>query len=90
MWASDYPHDEGTYPYSKQSLRNTFHDVPEDEVRMMLSETAAKIYDFDLAKLQPIADRVGMSPEELATPPDERSADELPADSESDAFAARS
>ena len=31
-----------------------------------------------------------MSPEELATPPDELSADELPADSESNAFAARS
>ena len=36
MWASDYPHDEGTYPYSEQSLRNTFHDVPENEARMML------------------------------------------------------
>ncbi len=84
MWASDYPHDEGTYPYSEQSLRNTFHDVPENEARMMLSETAARIYDFDLAALQPIADRVGLTPAELATPPDA-----LPTDSESNAFAGR-
>ena len=84
MWASDYPHDEGTYPYSEQSLRNTFHDVPENEARMMLSETAARIYDFDLAALQPIADRVGLTPEQLATPPDA-----LPTDSESNAFAGR-
>jgi predicted TIM-barrel fold metal-dependent hydrolase len=68
MWASDYPHEEGTYPRSKESLRNTFHDVPEAEVRMMLGETAAKVYDFDLAKLQEHADRVGPSPEEIATP----------------------
>jgi predicted TIM-barrel fold metal-dependent hydrolase len=84
MWASDYPHDEGTYPYSEQSLRNTFHDVPENEARMMLSENAARIYDFDLAALQPIADRVGLTPAELATPPDA-----LPTDSESNAFAGR-
>jgi predicted TIM-barrel fold metal-dependent hydrolase len=84
MWASDYPHDEGTYPYSEQSLRNTFHDVPENEARMMLGETAARLYDFDLAALQPIADRVGLTPAELATP-----ADALPTDSESNAFAGR-
>jgi predicted TIM-barrel fold metal-dependent hydrolase len=84
MWASDYPHDEGTYPYSKESLRNTFHDVPEPEVRKMLSENAAQIYGFDLAALQPIADRVGMSPEEMATPPEA-----LPTDTESNAFAGR-
>jgi predicted TIM-barrel fold metal-dependent hydrolase len=84
MWASDYPHDEGTYPYSKQSLRNTFHDVPEAEVRSMLSENAARIYGFDLAALQPLADRFGMSPEEMATPPEP-----LPTDTESNAFAGR-
>jgi predicted TIM-barrel fold metal-dependent hydrolase len=84
MWASDYPHDEGTYPYSKQSLRNTFHDVPEAEVRMMLSDNAARIYGFDLAALQPLADRFGMSPEEMATPPEA-----LPTDTESNAFAGR-
>ncbi|MDZ4826056.1 MAG: amidohydrolase family protein [Actinomycetota bacterium] len=68
MWASDYPHDEGTYPNSVDSLRNTFHDVPEDEVRKMLGETAAKLYGFDLDKLQEYADRVGPSPQLIATP----------------------
>ena len=85
MWASDYPHDEGTYPYSEQSLRNTFHDVPENEARMMLSETAAQHL-----RLRPrcAANRSrtgsGSRPSELATPPDA-----LPTDSESNAFAGR-
>jgi len=68
MWASDYPHEEGTYPNSRESLRRTFHDVPEHEVRMMLGETAARVYGFDLDRLQEHADRVGPSPEEIATP----------------------
>ncbi|MGH8979037.1 MAG: amidohydrolase family protein [Acidimicrobiia bacterium] len=84
MWASDYPHDEGTYPYSRQALRNTFHDVPEPEVRKMLSETAAEIYAFDLDALQSLADEFGMSPAEVAEP-----LDSVPDDTESNAFARR-
>jgi predicted TIM-barrel fold metal-dependent hydrolase len=79
MWASDYPHDEGTYPYSRESLRLTFHDVPEAEVRAMLGETAANVYDFDLAALQPIADRVGPSPADVATPLEQIPEHESPA-----------
>ena len=61
MWASDYPHDEGTYPYSEQSLRNTFHDVPENRsAHDARPRPRRSIYDFDLAALQPIADRVGL------------------------------
>jgi predicted TIM-barrel fold metal-dependent hydrolase len=82
MWASDYPHDEGTFPHTRESLRNTFHDVPEPEVRMMLGETAAQLYNFDLDALQALADRFGMTPAEVAQPLDAR-----PADSESNAFA---
>ena len=32
MWGSDYPHDEGTPPYSKEHLRQVFHRVGEPEV----------------------------------------------------------
>ena len=58
--------------------------MPEPEVRKMLSENAAQIYGFDLAALQPLADRVVLSPKEMATPPDA-----LPTDTESNAFAGR-
>jgi predicted TIM-barrel fold metal-dependent hydrolase len=59
MWGSDYPHDEGSYPYTTEALRFTFHDVPVPEVHQMLGTTAAEVYGFDLAALRPIADRIG-------------------------------
>ena len=42
MWGSDYPHDEGTYPYTREHLRQVFQDVPEDELRTILGENAAE------------------------------------------------
>src|SRR6478736_4481592 len=71
MWGSDYPHDEGTYPYTREHLRSRFKGVPEDEMRMILAGNAAKLYDFDLAKLAPIAAKVGPTVDEVATPIDE-------------------
>jgi predicted TIM-barrel fold metal-dependent hydrolase len=68
MWGSDFPHPEGTHPYSMEAIRNTLHDVPADEVRLILGENAARVYGFDLAKLRPIAERVGPTVKEVATP----------------------
>jgi predicted TIM-barrel fold metal-dependent hydrolase len=71
MWGSDYPHDEGTYPYTREHLRSRFSGVPEDEMRMILAGNAAKLYDFDLSKLAPLAAKVGPTVDEVATPIDE-------------------
>ncbi|MGB6058543.1 MAG: amidohydrolase family protein [Microthrixaceae bacterium] len=68
MWGSDFPHSEGTYPYSVEALRAAFVGVPEPEVRQMVGGTAAKVYGFDLDVLQEVADRIGPSPELVATP----------------------
>ena len=68
MWGSDYPHDEGTPPYSKEHLRQVFHRVGEPEMRRILAENAAKLYDFDLQKLEPLAEQYGPSIEEIAQP----------------------
>jgi predicted TIM-barrel fold metal-dependent hydrolase len=68
MWGADYPHAEGTYPYSKEALRATFADVPEDECRLMLGETAARLYGLDLDVLRAAADRVGPTVGEVARP----------------------
>jgi predicted TIM-barrel fold metal-dependent hydrolase len=68
MWGVDYPHIEGTWPYSREALRHTFNGVPEDEIRMMVGGTAAEVYGFDLDLLQPIANRVGPTVAEVATP----------------------
>jgi predicted TIM-barrel fold metal-dependent hydrolase len=68
MWGSDYPHDEGTYPYTKLALRQTFHDVPEPTLRKVLAENAAGIYGFDLDALAGPASRVGPAVSEIAQP----------------------
>jgi predicted TIM-barrel fold metal-dependent hydrolase len=81
MWGQDYPHAEGTYPYTTEALRNTFADVPTDEVAAMVGENAARFYKFDLDALAPIAARVGPTVEEIAVP-----LDEIPADAYSVAF----
>jgi predicted TIM-barrel fold metal-dependent hydrolase len=59
MWGNDYPHREGSFPYSHEHLRASFAGVPVDEVAAMLGRNAADVYGFDLEALRPIADRVG-------------------------------
>lgn len=71
MWGSDYPHDEGTHPHTYEHLRSRFADVPVDEVEQMLTLNAAKLYDFDVSALQPLADEVGPTVAEVKTPIDD-------------------
>ena len=59
MWGSDYPHIEGTWPWTLRSLRNTFDGVAVQNVRKMLSENAAAAYGFDLDELRTVSDRIG-------------------------------
>ena len=68
MWGSDYPHDEGTYPNTRESLRAAFSDWREPELRMVLSENIAKVYGFDLDALAPLAAAHGPAVDELAVP----------------------
>lgn len=79
MWGSDYPHREATAPYSVEALRVVLQGLPEEEIRQLLGTTAAAVYGFDLEALAPIADRVGPSVEQLATP---LPAEEFPTDCE--------
>jgi hypothetical protein len=66
MWGSDYPHMEGTWPNTMESLRATFGSYPEDEVRRILGTTAAEVYGFDLEALGPIGDKIGPSLSDIA------------------------
>jgi predicted TIM-barrel fold metal-dependent hydrolase len=70
MWGADYPHDEGTHPYTREALRAVFADVPTQECRMVLGLNAAELYGFDLDVLRPMAERIGPSVDELHTPLD--------------------
>ena len=69
MWGSDYPHLEGTWPFTMKSLNATFGDYPESEIHALLGENAAKVYGFDLKKLRPIGDRVGPTLESIRNQP---------------------
>ena len=83
MWGSDYPHDEGTFPYTPEALAHTFAGIDRAEVAAMVGGTAAKVYGFDLAALQVIADRIGPDADAVFT-----GLDEIP-DSTSMAFEER-
>ncbi|MEI2697507.1 MAG: amidohydrolase family protein [Microthrixaceae bacterium] len=68
MWGSDYPHNEGTFPHTREALRQRFSDVDEAAMRMLLADNAAALYGFDLDALAPIAARVGPTVGELRVP----------------------
>jgi predicted TIM-barrel fold metal-dependent hydrolase len=71
MWGSDYPHDEGTYPFSRENLRAIFSGTEATQLRRVLSENAARLFDFDLEALKPLASRVGPTVGEITKPLDQ-------------------
>jgi predicted TIM-barrel fold metal-dependent hydrolase len=68
MWGADYPHLEGAAPVHRETLRYIFGGMPEDELRPILGGNAVNLWGFDAAQLQSVADRVGPTVEDLATP----------------------
>ena len=71
MWGSDYPHDEGSGPYSREHLRQVMCDLDTSEKRKILGENAAALYGFDLEALAPLAAKYGPTVAELAEPLEE-------------------
>jgi predicted TIM-barrel fold metal-dependent hydrolase len=86
MWGSDYPHREGTFPHTAEALRWAFAGVDHEEVQMMLGGNAARAYGFDFDTLSKTAALVGPRVGDVDLP---LSADDLPSDSTSAAFAPR-
>jgi len=68
MWGSDYPHDEGTAPFTREHLRQVMVDLSEADKRAILGENAAKLYGFDLDALAPLVAEHGPTVEELSHP----------------------
>jgi predicted TIM-barrel fold metal-dependent hydrolase len=78
MYGNDYPHPEGTWGQQTSWLQASLGRAggTADEARLILGLNAARLYDFDVDELQPIANRVGpaideivhsLSPEEVET-----------------------
>jgi predicted TIM-barrel fold metal-dependent hydrolase len=84
MWGSDYPHYEGTAPYTREAMRWTFQNVDPVEVQRIIGGNAADLYGFDMEALSSIAQKVGPSVGELAAPMD---VSEIPADAKCEALA---
>jgi predicted TIM-barrel fold metal-dependent hydrolase len=70
MWGSDYPHDEGTHPFTREHLRQVMTGIEPDEMQKILAENCAKLYDFNLPKLAPLAAEFGPTVDELTVPLD--------------------
>ncbi len=47
MWGADYPHTEGTFPYSREQVAKDFVGVPEAEVYQMVIGNAAHLYGLE-------------------------------------------
>ncbi len=68
MWGADYPHSEGSYPYTREALRVAFAGMEPSEVRAMVATNAARFYGFDLDRLAPLGDRIGPTVAEVGRP----------------------
>ncbi|MDH3704553.1 MAG: amidohydrolase [Acidimicrobiia bacterium] len=79
MWGGDYPHIEGTFPHSREAIRQGFCDWDEAVLHRLLGATAAQLYRFDLDWLRSLD--IGPSIDEIAEP-----LDQVPADTTSLAF----
>ncbi|MAZ90077.1 MAG: hypothetical protein CL693_20785 [Cellvibrionaceae bacterium] len=54
IWASDYPHKEGTFPHSKEVVEKLFDgvEISEQEKAAILGGTAAKLFRLSNSKLK--------------------------------------
>ncbi len=48
LFESDYPHGDGTWPDTQQVMKNVLGDLPDEEIRMITHENAAKLYRHPL------------------------------------------
>jgi hypothetical protein len=65
LWGNDFPHPEGTWPHTRESIRKVFHDVSRQETAQLLGLTAAEVYRFDVEKLAGTVERIGPTHEEV-------------------------
>ena len=48
MWGSDYPHSEGTYPFTTEALRVAFADYAEPDVRAVTGSSSTFSADLEV------------------------------------------
>jgi hypothetical protein len=65
----DFPHNESTWPNTKEWLRDVFGDVPENELRLILGENVVRALQLDREHLAAVAARIGPTVEEIVDGP---------------------
>ncbi len=68
IFATDYPHPEGTWPDTAEWLRAAFAGVPEDELRLLLGQNAVACLGIDAKPLDDVAERIGPRPADILDP----------------------
>ena len=48
MWANDFPHHEGSWPYSAPAIERLFGDMSETNRAKLLGLNAARFFGFDI------------------------------------------
>jgi len=48
IWANDFPHHEGTWPYSSQAIERTMGNLNDEERAKILGLNSARIFGFDI------------------------------------------
>ena len=54
-----FPHEEGTFPFTRERLANTYSSMDPAEVARMVGVNAAHVYGFDFDHLDEIAAEIG-------------------------------
>jgi predicted TIM-barrel fold metal-dependent hydrolase len=67
MWGSDYPHMESAWPHTREKLHELVKGIDEADVRDIVGGNAINCYQLDAKVLQPIADRIGPTVDEIIT-----------------------
>jgi predicted TIM-barrel fold metal-dependent hydrolase len=48
LWGNDYPHNEGSFPYSQEWVDKQFAGVPEHEIDAVVRGNAARLFGLDV------------------------------------------
>ncbi len=65
IWGSDFPHQEGMWPTTKEHMKTLFSGVSDAEARAILGENFCRAYKVGAEAFKPLVDRIGLTPSAL-------------------------
>jgi len=68
MWGRDFPHLEGTWPFTRLSLRKTMEGIEPPAIQRILGGNALDVFGLDAAALTALSGKIGPTLGEVMTP----------------------